>query len=96
MEEGRGCFYTTEPDPDSKSDSYDHKRECFNTDGAVATTDDIEDATTGVRAPASREDPRTFGNNGQVDPPAYDDKAKQLAHLREPKAKLDEDRERLS
>ena len=43
-EEWRGCFYTTtEPDPDSKSNSYNLMRECFNiVDGAVATTDDME------------------------------------------------------
>ena len=32
-EEGRGCFYTAKQDPDSKSDSYDPTRECFNIDG---------------------------------------------------------------
>ena len=46
-EEWHGCFYTTELDPDSESDSYDASRECFNVDGAVAT-DDKEDAATGV------------------------------------------------
>ena len=35
------------------------------------------------------------GNDGQVDPPPQEDKAVQLAQLRELKAKLDEDRERL-
>ena len=67
-EEGCGCFYTTEPDPDSESDSCDPTRECFNIDGAVATTDDTQDATTGGRAPTVREDPRTPRNDGQVDP----------------------------
>jgi len=67
-EEGCGCFYTTEPDPDSESDSCDPTREFFNIDGVVATTADTQDATTGGRAPAVREDPRTPGNDGQVDP----------------------------
>ena len=92
-EEWRGCFYTAEPDPDSESDSYDPTRECFNIDGVVATTDDIEDAAAGARAPTARGDPRTPRNDGQVDPPPQDDKAAQLAQLRELKAKLDEDRE---
>ena len=96
MEEGRGCYYTAEPDPDCKSDSYDPTRECFNVDEAVATMDDTQDAATGARAPTVREDPRTPGNDGQVDPPPQDDKAVQLAQLRELKAKLDEDRECLS
>jgi len=95
-EEGRGCFYVTEPDPDSESDSYDPTRECFNIDGEVATTDDTQDAVAGGRAPVAREDPRTPGNDGQIDPPSQDDKAPQLAQLRELKAKLDEDRERLA
>ena len=43
----------------------------------------------------AREDPRTPGNDGQVDPPPQEDKAAQLAQLRELRAKLDEDRERL-
>ena len=68
-EEGRGCFYTTEPDPDSESNSYDPTRECFNIDGVVATTDDTQDAATGGRAPTAREDPRRPGNDGQVNPP---------------------------
>ena len=93
---GRGCFYTAEPDPNSKFDSYDPTRECFNIDGAVATTDDTEDAATGARAPTAREDPRTPGNDGQADPPPQVDKAAQLAQLQELKAKLDEDRECLS
>ena len=95
-EEWRGCFYTAEPDPDSESDSYDPTRECFNVDGEVATTDDTQDAVADGRAPVTRDDPRTPGNDGQVDPPAQDDKAAQLAQLRELKAKLDEDRERLA
>ena len=68
VEEGRVCFYIAEPDPDSKSDSYDPTRECFNLDGAVATTDDTQDAATGGRALVAREDPRTPRNDGQVDP----------------------------
>ena len=44
-EEGCGCFYTDEPDPNSEYDSYDPTRECFNVDGAVATTDDTENAS---------------------------------------------------
>jgi len=69
LEERRGCFYAAEPDPDSESDSYDPTRECFNVDGEVETTDETQDAVTGGRAPVAREDPRTPGNNGQVDPP---------------------------
>jgi len=95
LEEGRGCFYTTEPDSDSESDSYDPTRECFNIDRGVETTDETQDAVTGSRAPAAREDPRTPGTDGQVDPPPQEDKAAQLAQLRELKAMLDEDRERL-
>jgi hypothetical protein len=91
-----GCFYTAELDPDSKSDSYDPTRECFNVDRAVATMDDTEDATTGARAPAAGGDPRTPGNNGQADSPPQDNKAAQLAQLQELKAKLDEDHERLN
>jgi len=70
LEEGRGCFYVAKPDSDSESDSYDPTRECFNIDGAVETTDETQDAAAGGRAPAAREDPRTPGNNGQVDPPS--------------------------
>ena len=95
LEEGRGCFYAAEPDSDSESDSYDPTSECFNIDGAVETTDETQDAATGGRAPIAREDPRTPGNDGQVDPPRQEDRAAQLAQLRELKAKLDEDRERL-
>jgi hypothetical protein len=40
LEERRGCFYATEPDPDSESDSYDPTRDCFNIDGVVETTDE--------------------------------------------------------
>jgi len=40
LEEGCGCFYATEPDSDSESDSYDPTRKCFNIDGAVETTDE--------------------------------------------------------
>ena len=68
LEEGRGCFYATEPDSDSESDSYDPTRECFHIDGAVETTDETQDAFAGGRAPTAREDPRTLGNDGQVDP----------------------------
>ena len=59
----------------------------------IATTHDTQDAAAGGRAPVAREDPRTPRNNEQVDPPPQDDKAAQLAQLRELKAKLDEDRE---
>ena len=95
-DEWRGSFYTAEPDTDSESDSNDPTRECFNVDGAMATTDDTEDTVAGARAPAAGGDPRTPRNDGQADPPPQDDKAAQLAQLRELKAKLDEDRERLS
>ena len=78
VEEWHGCFYTTEPDPDSESNSYDPTRECFNIDGAVVTTDDMEDAAPGARAPAVRKDPKTPRNEGQVKPPPQDDKAAQL------------------
>jgi len=63
-EEWRRCLYTAEPDPDSESDSYDPTRECFNIDGAMATTDDTQDATAGARATAAKEDPTTPGNDG--------------------------------
>ena len=69
LEEGRGCFYTAEPDSNSETDSYDPTRECYHIDGAVETTDETLDAVAGGRAPAAREDPRTTGNDGQVDPP---------------------------
>jgi hypothetical protein len=95
LEEGRGCFYAAEPDSDSETDSYDPTRECYHIDGAVETTDEIQDAAAGGRAPAAREDPRTPGNGGQVDPLPQEDRAAQLAQLRELKTKLDEDRERL-
>ena len=68
LEEGRGCFYAAEPDSDSESDIYDPTRECFNIDGEVETTDETQDAVAGGRAPVAREDPRTPGNNGQVNP----------------------------
>jgi len=61
----------------------------------VETTDETQDAVAGGQAPAVMEHPRTPGNDGQVDPPPQEDKAAQLAQLRELKAKLDEDRERL-
>jgi len=95
LEEGRGCFYAAEPDSDFETDSYDPTRECYHIDGAVETTDETQDAAAGGRAPAAREDPRTPGNDGQVDPPPQEDRAAQLAQLRELKMKLDEDRERL-
>jgi len=69
LEEGRGCFYAAEPDSGSESDSYDPTRECFHIDGAVETTDETQDTAAGGQAPAAREDPRTPGNDGQVDPP---------------------------
>ena len=95
-EEWRGCFYTTEPDSNFEFDSYDPTRECFNVDGAVATTDDTKDATVADRAPAAGGNPRTPRNKGQADPPPQDDKVAQLAQLRELKAKLGEDRDRLN
>jgi len=95
LEEGRGCFYTAEPDSDSESDSYDPTRDCFHIDGIVETTDETQDAVAGGRAPTAREDPKTPANDGQVDPPPQKDRAAQLAQLRELKAKLNEDRERL-
>jgi len=79
VEEGRRCFYAAEPDPDSESDSYDPTRECFNVDVEVATTDDMQDTIADGRAPIAREDPRTPGNDRQVNPPAQDDKAAQFA-----------------
>jgi len=95
LEEGRGCFYVAEPDSGSESDSYDPTRECFHIDGAVETTDKTQDAVDSGRAPAAREDPKTPGNDRQVDPPPQEERAAQIAQLRELKAKLDEDRERL-
>jgi hypothetical protein len=75
-----------DPDPNSKSNSYDPTRECFNIkDGAVATTDDTEDDGIAAAALAVGANP----------PPPQDDKAMQLAQLRELKSKLDEDREQL-
>jgi len=91
LEEGRGCFYATKPDSDSESDSYDPTRECFNIDGAMETTDETQDAVAGGRVPTAREDPTTPRNDGQADPPPQEDRAAQLAQLRELKAKLDED-----
>ena len=70
MEEGRGCFYAAKPDSNSEFDSYDPTRECFKIDGEVETTDETQDAIAGGRALVAREDPRTPGNDGQVDPPA--------------------------
>ena len=69
LEEGRGCFYVAKPDSDSETESYDPTRECYHVDGAVETTDETQDAALGGRAPAAREDTRTPGNEGQVDPP---------------------------
>ena len=68
LEEGRGCFYTAEPDSGSESDSCDPTRECFHIDEVVETTDETQDAVAGGRAPTVREDTRTPGNDGQVDP----------------------------
>ena len=79
LEEGRGCFYAAKPDSDSESDSYDPTRECFTIDGGVETTDETQDAVAGGRAPAAREDPRTPGNDGQVNPPPQEDRTAQLA-----------------
>jgi len=93
LEEGRGCFYAAEPDSDSETDSYDPSRECYHVDGAVETTDETQDAAAGGRPHAAREDLRTPGNDGQVDPLPQEDRAAQLAQLRELKKKLDEDRE---
>jgi len=75
----RGCFYAAELDSDSESDSYDPTRECFRIDGAVETTDKTQDAVAGGRAPAAREDPRTPGNDGQVNRPPQEDRTAQLA-----------------
>ena len=47
VEEGRGCFYATEPDSGSESDNHDPTRECFHIDGAVETTDETQDAVVG-------------------------------------------------
>jgi len=68
LEEGRGCFYAADPDSESESDSYDPTRECFHIDGAVESTDETQVAVAGGRAPTTREDPRTPGNDGQVNP----------------------------
>jgi len=95
LEEGRGCFYAAEPDSGSESDNCDPTRECFHIDEAVETTDETQDAVAGGQAPTAREDPRTPGNDGQVDPLPQEDRAAQLAQLRELKTKLDKDRERL-
>ena len=95
LEEGHGCFYAAEPDSGSESDSYDPTRECYHIDGAVETLDETQDAAAGGRAPAAREDPSTPGNDGQIDRPPQEDRAAQLAQLRELKMKLDEDHERL-
>jgi len=81
LEEGRGYYYIAEPDSDSGTDSYDPIRECYHIDGAVETTDETQDAAAGGRAPAAREDPRTPGNDGQVDPLPQEDRAAQLAQL---------------
>jgi len=81
LEEGRGCFYAAEPDSGSEFDSYDPTRECFHVDGAVETTDETQDAVAGGRAPVAREDPRTPGNDGQIDPPPQEDRAAQIAQL---------------
>jgi hypothetical protein len=62
VEEWHGCFYTTEQDPDSESDSYDPTRECFNINGVMATTNDTEDAAAAARASAVGGNPMTPGN----------------------------------
>jgi len=93
LEEGRGCYYAAGLDSDSETDSYDPTRECYHIDGAVETTDEMQDAAAGGRAPTAREDPRTPGNDGQVDPLPQEDRAAQLAQLQELKTKLDKDRE---
>jgi len=95
LEEGRGCYYAAKPDSDSETNSYDPRRECYHIDGAVETTDETQDAVADGRAPGAREDPRTPGNDVQDDPVPQEDRAAQLAQLRELKTKLDEDRERL-
>jgi hypothetical protein len=79
LEEGHGCFYAAEPDSGSEFDSCDPTRECFHIDGVVETTDETKDAVAGGQAPAAREDPRTPGNDGQVDPPPQEDRAVQFA-----------------
>ena len=61
----------------------------------METTDETRDAVAGGRAPLARKDPKTPRNDGQVDPPSQENRATQLAQLREHKTKLDEDRERL-
>jgi len=81
LEEGRGCYHAAEPDSDSETDSYDPTRECCHIDGAVETTDETQDAAAGGRAPAAREDPRTPGNDGQVDPLPQEDRAAQRTQL---------------
>ena len=79
LEEGRECFYAAKPDSDSETDSYDPTRECYHVDGAVETTNETQDAAAGGRAPVAREDPRTPGNEGQVNPPPQEDRTAQLA-----------------
>jgi len=81
LEDGCGCFYAAELDSGSESDSCDPTRECFHIDRAVETTDEMQDAVAGGRAPAAREDPKTPGNDGQIDPPPQEDRAMQLAQL---------------
>jgi len=73
LDEGHGCFYAAEPN--SETDSYHPTRECYHVDGAVETTDETQDAAAGGQAPAAREDPRTPGNGGQVDPLPQEDRA---------------------
>lgn len=68
-EEWRKCFYiAVERNPDTESDSYDPMRECFNIDGAMATTDDTEDdgnaTTAAALAPAAEANLRTRWNEG--------------------------------
>ena len=59
----------SQPDPDSESVNYDPSRECFNIDGEVETTDEMQDAVVGGRAPVARENPRMPRNDCQFDPP---------------------------
>jgi hypothetical protein len=68
-EKWRGCFYTTiEPNPDTKSDSYNPTREYFNVmDGAVATTDDTEDDGNAATATPFQQEEPTPGPLGRED-----------------------------
>ena len=61
----------------------------------METTDETQDAVAGGRAPAAREDPRTPGNDGQVDPLHKKTEPRKFRSYTSSKAKLDEDCERL-